>query len=104
MYKAIFNVYETIQLPSHYEDLSMIYVVEKYEESGDISVCLDDPLEKAFMLFDNIDLDDKFNEIVHHLDACAYINGMINFEPLERPTGPPPKSSIDEAPKLEIKT
>lgn len=27
--EAIFNMYKTIQLPSHYEDLAMSFVVEK---------------------------------------------------------------------------
>ncbi|XP_070042865.1 uncharacterized protein [Nicotiana tomentosiformis] len=53
--------------------------------------------------FTSIDLDDEVKEIVHHLDAYAYIKGMIDFEPLDRPTRPPPKSSIEEAPKLELK-
>ncbi|XP_075108914.1 uncharacterized protein LOC142180747 [Nicotiana tabacum] len=55
------------------------------------------------MLFDNIELDDEVKEMVYHLDACAYIKWMINFEHLDRPTRPPPKLSIKEAPKLELK-
>ncbi|XP_070036740.1 uncharacterized protein [Nicotiana tomentosiformis] len=41
--------------------------------------------------------------MVNHLDACANIKGLIDFEPLDRPTGPPPNMSIEEAPKLELK-
>ncbi|XP_070020220.1 uncharacterized protein [Nicotiana sylvestris] len=64
---------------------------------------LDDSLEKALMLFGNIDLDDEVKKMVDHMDACAYIKEMINFEPLDRPTEPPPKPSIEEDPKLELK-
>ncbi|XP_070019617.1 uncharacterized protein [Nicotiana sylvestris] len=64
---------------------------------------LNDSLEKTIMLFDNIELDDEVKEMVYHLDACAYIKWMINFEHLDRPTRPPPKLSIKEAPKLELK-
>lgn len=41
--------------------------------------------------------------MVHNLDACPYIKGVIKFEPLDRPNGPPPKTSVEEAPKLELK-
>nr|XP_009591259.1 uncharacterized protein LOC104088309 [Nicotiana tomentosiformis] len=78
-------------------------MVEKEEEKNDVGAYLDDSLEKVLILFNNIHLDDAVKEMVHHLDACSYIKGMINFEPLDRPTGPPPKSSIEEAPKLELK-
>lgn len=60
-------------------------------------------IEKALMLFNSIDLDDEVKEMVHHMDAWAYIKGMINFEPLDRPTGTPPKPPIEEAPKLMLK-
>ncbi|XP_075084858.1 uncharacterized protein LOC142168097 [Nicotiana tabacum] len=88
--EAFFNVYKAIQLPNHYEDLAMISVIEIEEEKYDMGAYLDDSLEKALMLFDIIDLDDEVKEMVHHLDACAYIKGMIDFEPLDRQTRPPP--------------
>ncbi|XP_070024949.1 uncharacterized protein [Nicotiana sylvestris] len=40
----------------------------------------------------------------HILNAsCEYMKGLNPFEPLNRPNGPPPKPSIEEAPKLELK-
>ncbi|XP_070014382.1 uncharacterized protein [Nicotiana sylvestris] len=67
--EAVFNVYKTIQLPRHYEELSMISVMEMDEQRIAPSVYFKDSLEKAIVL----------------------------------PNGPPPKPSIEEAPKLELK-
>ncbi|XP_070039300.1 uncharacterized protein [Nicotiana tomentosiformis] len=74
------------------------------EELLDTSVYLDNSLEKALMLFDNLEIDDKVEEMMHILDAsCAYMQGIHPFEPLNRLSGSPPKPSIKEAPKLELK-
>ncbi|XP_070044884.1 uncharacterized protein [Nicotiana tomentosiformis] len=102
--EAAFNVYKAIQLPSHYEELSMISFVEVDEQLLDTSVYLDDSLEKALMLFDSLEIDDEVEEMMHILDAsCAYMQGLHPFEPLNRPSKSPPKLSIEEAPKLEPK-
>lgn len=42
--KEVFNVHKAIQLPSHYEDLAMIFVFEKDEERSDVGAYLDDTL------------------------------------------------------------
>nr|XP_009590068.1 uncharacterized protein LOC104087347 [Nicotiana tomentosiformis] len=82
----------------------MIYVVEVDEQLIDTSVHLDDSLEKALMLFDILEIDDEVDEMMYILDASyAYMQGLSPFEPLNRPSGPPPKPSIEEAPKLELK-
>lgn len=52
-------MYKKIQLPSHYEDLVIISMVEKEEGKSYVGAYLDDPLEKALMLFININLDDE---------------------------------------------
>ncbi|XP_019255074.1 PREDICTED: uncharacterized protein LOC109233655 [Nicotiana attenuata] len=102
--EAVFNVYKAIQLPSHYEELSMISVAEVDEQLLDTSVYLDDSLEKTLMLFDSLEIDEEVEEMMHILDAsCAYMQGIHPFKPLNRPSGPPPKPSIEEAPKLELK-
>lgn len=80
----------------------MIFVAEKEEKIGDLVIYLDGYLEKVLMLFDSIDLDEDVKEIVHNFDARPYIKRVINFEPLDRPSGPPPKSSVKVAPKLEL--
>ncbi|XP_009763961.2 uncharacterized protein [Nicotiana sylvestris] len=102
--EAVFNVYRAIQLPRHYEELSMIFVVEADEKIHYPSVYLDDSLEKALMLLDSLGADEEVEEIIYILDtSCAYLQGTHPFEPLNRPEGPPPKPSIEEAPKLELK-
>ncbi|XP_070015994.1 uncharacterized protein [Nicotiana sylvestris] len=95
--EAVFNIYKAIQLPRHYEELSMISVVEADEQIYDPSVFLDDSLEKALMLFDSLGNDEEVKEMMHILDTfCAYMHGIHPFEPLNRPEGPPPKPSIEK--------
>nr|XP_009799660.1 PREDICTED: uncharacterized protein LOC104245704 [Nicotiana sylvestris] len=102
--EAVFNVYKAIQLPRHYEELSMISLVKVDEQLLDTSVYLDDSLDKALMLFDSLEIDDEVEEMMYILEAsCAYMQGIHPFEPLNRPSGPPLKPSIEEAPKLELK-
>uniref|UniRef100_A0A1U7UU74 Uncharacterized protein LOC104210531 n=1 Tax=Nicotiana sylvestris TaxID=4096 RepID=A0A1U7UU74_NICSY len=102
--ETVFNVYRAIQLPRHYEELSMISVVEADEQIHYLSVYLDDSLEKALMLLDSLGVDEEVEEMMHILDtSCAYLQGTHPFEPLNRPEGPPPKPSIEETPKLELK-
>ncbi|OIT35392.1 hypothetical protein A4A49_61978, partial [Nicotiana attenuata] len=82
----------------------MISVVEVDEQLLNTSVYLDDSLEKALMLFDSLEINEEVEEMMHILDAsCAYMQGTHPFEPLNRPSGPLPKPSIEEAPKLELK-
>ncbi|OIT19188.1 hypothetical protein A4A49_58872, partial [Nicotiana attenuata] len=89
--EAVFNVYKAIQLPRHYEELSMISVVEADEQIHDPSVYLDDSLEKPLMLFDSLGSDDEVEEMMHILDtSCAYMQGVHPLDPLNRPEGPPP--------------
>ncbi|XP_070036702.1 uncharacterized protein [Nicotiana tomentosiformis] len=69
-----------------------------------MSIYLDDSLEKALMCFDSLEIDDDVEEMMHILDAsCAYMQGLNPFVPLNRTSGPPPKPSIEKAPKLELK-
>ncbi|XP_070046999.1 uncharacterized protein [Nicotiana tomentosiformis] len=51
--EAVFNVYKAIQLPRHYEELPIIFVVEVVELLIDTSAYLDDSQEKALILFDS---------------------------------------------------
>ncbi|XP_070029787.1 uncharacterized protein [Nicotiana sylvestris] len=102
--EVAFNVYKAIQLPRHYEELSMISVMEMDDQLIAPSVYLKDSLEKAIVLFESLDINDEFEEMKHILNAsCEYMKGLNPFEPLNRPNGPPPKPSIEEAPKLELK-
>nr|XP_016473344.1 PREDICTED: uncharacterized protein LOC107795262 [Nicotiana tabacum] len=102
--EVVFNSYKAIQLPCHYEEFSMISVVEVDGKLINMSVYLDDSLEKALMLFDSLEIDDKVEEMMHNLDASyTYIHRLNPFEPLNRPSGTPPKLLIEEAPKLDLK-
>ncbi|XP_070017710.1 uncharacterized protein [Nicotiana sylvestris] len=93
-----------IQLPRHYEELSMISVMEMDEQLIAPSVYLKDSLEKAIVLFESLEINDEVEEMKHILNAsCEYMKGLNPFEPLNRPNGPPPKPSIEETPKLELK-
>ncbi|XP_070005179.1 uncharacterized protein [Nicotiana sylvestris] len=85
-------------------ELSMISVMEMDEKLIAPSVCLKDSLEKEIVLFKSLEINDEVEEIKHILNAsCEYMKGLNPFEPLNRANGPPPKPSIEEAPKLELK-
>ncbi|XP_075077572.1 uncharacterized protein LOC107809821 [Nicotiana tabacum] len=102
--EAVFNVYKAIQLPRHYEELSMISVMEIDEQLITPNVYLQDSLEKTIVLFESLEINDEVEEMKHTLNAtCEYIKGLNPFEPLNRPDGPPLKPSVEEAPKLELK-
>ncbi|XP_070040989.1 uncharacterized protein [Nicotiana tomentosiformis] len=99
--EAVFNVYKAIQLRRHYEELSMISIMEVDEKLIDQSIYLDDSLEKALTLFNSLEINDEVEEMVYILDAsCVYMQGLNPFEPLNRTNGPPPKPSIEEEEKL----
>uniref|UniRef100_A0A1S3Z2V4 Aspartic peptidase DDI1-type domain-containing protein n=1 Tax=Nicotiana tabacum TaxID=4097 RepID=A0A1S3Z2V4_TOBAC len=86
--EAVFNVYRAIQLPRHYEELSIISVIEVDEQ----------------IHYSNPGVDEEVEEMMQIIDtSCVYLQGTHPFEPLNRPKGPPPKPSIEEAPKLELK-
>ncbi|XP_075101940.1 uncharacterized protein LOC142177362 [Nicotiana tabacum] len=102
--EAAFNVYRAIQLHRHYEDLTMISVVELNELAVEPRAFKEDALEKALMLFNHLELEEEVEEMLHILDAsCEYIRERTQFEPLDRLIGPPPKPSVEEALKLELK-
>ncbi|XP_070054133.1 uncharacterized protein [Nicotiana tomentosiformis] len=65
--EAIFNVYQVIQFPRHYEDLAVIPILEVDDPVLGSNVYLDDSLEKALMLFDSIEL----NKEVDNIDAFS---------------------------------
>nr|XP_016454736.1 PREDICTED: uncharacterized protein LOC107778923 [Nicotiana tabacum] len=93
------------QLPVHYEDLSMISVVESDVTSLVPYMSRIDPLERALIGDEEENEDDMKGEIEQVLDmSCNYVHGFGRFEELDRPvTLTPPKPSIEEASKLELK-
>ncbi|XP_075098830.1 uncharacterized protein LOC107785474 [Nicotiana tabacum] len=64
-----------------------------------------DPLERALIGDEEDSEDEMMEEIEKVLDmSCSYVHGFGKFEELDRPiTLTPPKPSIEEAPKLELK-
>ncbi|XP_019234593.1 PREDICTED: uncharacterized protein LOC109215036 [Nicotiana attenuata] len=83
--------------------ISVDFIILDYEANElqllDTSVYLDGSLEKALMLSDSLENDDEVEEMMHILDAsCAYMQRIHPFEPLNRPSRPPPKLSIEKAP------
>nr|XP_009774766.1 PREDICTED: uncharacterized protein LOC104224764 [Nicotiana sylvestris] len=65
--EAVFNVYRAIQLTRHYEQLSVISVVEANEQIHYPSVYLDDSLEKALMLLDSLGVDEEEEKLLRVL-------------------------------------
>ncbi|XP_019253789.1 PREDICTED: uncharacterized protein LOC109232472 [Nicotiana attenuata] len=101
----VFNVYKALRLPAHYEDLSMISVVESDATSLVSYMSPIDPLERVLIGDEEDSEDEMMGEIEQVLDmSCSYVHGFGRFEELDRPvTLTPPKLSIEEAPKLELK-
>ncbi|XP_009627780.1 uncharacterized protein [Nicotiana tomentosiformis] len=100
-----FNVYKALRFPAHYEELSMIFVVESDATSSVPYMSPIDPLERALISDEEDSEDEMMGEIEKVIDmSCIYVHGFGRFEELERLVTPtPPKSSIEEAPKLELK-
>ncbi|XP_075108716.1 uncharacterized protein LOC142180397 [Nicotiana tabacum] len=82
----------------------MILRVDNEEAVLEPRAFKEDALEKALTLFNHLELEEEVEEMLHILDAsCEYIRERTQFEPLDRPIVPPPKPSVEEAPKLELK-
>ncbi|XP_070035526.1 uncharacterized protein [Nicotiana tomentosiformis] len=76
----------------------------KVREVVEPSAFKEDALEKALMLFNHLELEEEDEEMLQILNAsCEYIRERYQFEPLDRPIGLPPRPSVEEAPKLELK-
>nr|XP_009779305.1 PREDICTED: uncharacterized protein LOC104228520 [Nicotiana sylvestris]XP_016509330.1 PREDICTED: uncharacterized protein LOC107826811 [Nicotiana tabacum] len=101
----VFNVYKALRLPSHYEELSMISMVESDATSLVPYMSPIDPLERALIRDEEDSEDEMMGELEQVLDmSCSYVHGFGKFEELDGPvTLTPPKPSIEEAPKLELK-
>ncbi|OIT31839.1 hypothetical protein A4A49_58883, partial [Nicotiana attenuata] len=101
----VFNVYRELKLPAHYEELSMISVVESDATSLVPYMSLADPVERV--LIGNIENseDERIGGIEQVLDmSCSYVHRFRKFEELDRSvTLTIPRPSIEEASKLELK-
>ncbi|XP_019229273.1 PREDICTED: uncharacterized protein LOC109210328 [Nicotiana attenuata] len=101
----VFNVYKALRLPAYYEELSMISVVESDATSLVPYMSPIDPLERALIGDEEDSEDEMMGEIEQVLDmSYSYVHGFGKFEEFEWPvTLTPPKPSIEQAPKLELK-
>ncbi|OIS98320.1 hypothetical protein A4A49_60928, partial [Nicotiana attenuata] len=83
----------------------MISVVESDATSLVSYMSPIDPLERVLIGDEEDSEDEMMGEIEQVLDmSCSYVHGFGRFEELDRPvTLTPPKLSIEEAPKLELK-
>ncbi|KAK4721325.1 hypothetical protein R3W88_011558 [Solanum pinnatisectum] len=97
----VFDVYHTLKLPSIYEELSAITVVDQIVESQ--VVVPDDPLEKVLIGYE-VEGDTEAQEIETCSNLALVDTRKPQAESLDRELGPPPKQSIEQPPKLEIKT
>ncbi|XP_019234723.1 PREDICTED: uncharacterized protein LOC109215158 [Nicotiana attenuata] len=101
----VFNVYRALKLPAHYEELSMISVVESDATSLVPYMSPADLVELVLIEDVENSEDERIGEIEQVLDmSCSYVHGVRKFEELDRPvTLTFPRPSIEEAPKLELK-
>ncbi|KAK4724157.1 hypothetical protein R3W88_026936 [Solanum pinnatisectum] len=97
----VFDVYRALKLPSVYEELSVVTVVDHAIESQLIAP--EDRLKRVLVGHD-VDGDAEAQEIETYLNLAVLEIHKHRAEPLERELGPLPKPSIEEAPKLELKT
>ncbi|XP_070046116.1 uncharacterized protein [Nicotiana tomentosiformis] len=101
----VFNIYKALRLPAHYEEMSMIYVVESDATSLVPYTSPIDPLERALIGDEKDSEDEMMGEIEQVLDmSYSYVHGFGKFEELDMLVSlTPPKPSIEETPKLELK-
>ncbi|XP_019248465.1 PREDICTED: uncharacterized protein LOC109227722 [Nicotiana attenuata] len=101
----VFNIYKALRLPAYYEELFMISVVESDATSLVPYMSPVDPVERVLIGDEEDSEDEMMGEIEQVLDmSCSYVHGFGKFDELDRPvTLTPPKPSIEEAPKLELK-
>ncbi|XP_019251113.1 PREDICTED: uncharacterized protein LOC109230030 [Nicotiana attenuata] len=101
----VFNVYRALKLLAHYEELSMISVVESEATLLVPYMRPEDLVERVLIGDVENSEDERVGEIEQVLDtSCSYVHGVRKFEELDRPvTLTLPRPSIEEAPKLELK-
>ena len=81
----VFNVYKALRLPAHYEELSMISVVEIAATSLVPYMSPIDPLERALIGNEEDNEDKMMGEIDQVLNtSCNYVHGFGKFEELGR--------------------
>ncbi|XP_016487779.2 uncharacterized protein LOC107807856 [Nicotiana tabacum] len=100
-----FNVQKSMRRHSKFADYSLIDAVDVVLEEDDASLNIKDPLEACLMNLDEANGED-LAEWVLALEGQGFWKRELEFEPLhldERKT-PPAKPSIEDPPKLEVKS
>lgn len=97
----IFDVYKALKMPTAYKEFSAITIIYLYVEAKYIVV--NNTLERV-LVGDDLYSDVEAQEVVQFFDVSLILTIKNRWEPLNRILGPPPKMSIEEAPKLELKT
>lgn len=96
----VFDVYKEINIPAIYQELSSITVIDLVVAYHFIAS--KDPLEKFLAGYD-IFGEEEAQELVQILDVESVSIQRSYVEPLNQVLGHPPKPSVEEAPKLELK-
>ncbi|XP_015159080.1 uncharacterized protein [Solanum tuberosum] len=91
-----FDVYRPLKLPFIYEESSAITVVDY------IGIVSEDPLERV-LVGQELEGDTEAQETESYLNLAVVETRRTQVESLDRELGSPPKPSIEEAPKLELK-
>ncbi|XP_070009838.1 uncharacterized protein [Nicotiana sylvestris] len=99
-----FNVQKSMRQPSEFTNCSLIDVVDVIVETNDNMLTIEDPLAECLMNLDEVN-GEELAEWVLALESRGFWDRTLEFEPLhlENRANPPPKPSIEEPPKLELK-
>ncbi|XP_070010587.1 uncharacterized protein [Nicotiana sylvestris] len=100
-----FNVQRSMRRPSEFANFSLIDVVDVIVEAYDETLTIEDPLAACLVNLDEMN-GEELAEWVLALEGRGFWDRTLEFEPLhlENRETPPAKPSIEEPPKLELKT
>ncbi|XP_059294441.1 uncharacterized protein LOC132047410 [Lycium ferocissimum] len=86
--EVTFDVFKATNLPSHYEELKMIFAVEPELTNAELDHFLASrgPLETALVYGEDLKIDAEVEECLSTLDTlCAYLRARTPVEELDRP-------------------
>ncbi|XP_055814216.1 uncharacterized protein LOC129883617 [Solanum dulcamara] len=96
----VFDLYQALNLSAVYEELSAVTIID--DEALAQCIIANDSFAKV-MMGQDINEDVEANELASVLNMPNINMWKKSVEPLNRDLGPSPKSSLEEAPKLELK-
>ncbi|XP_070019414.1 uncharacterized protein [Nicotiana sylvestris] len=100
-----FNVQKSMRRPSKFTNCSLIDVVDVIVETDDEMLTIEDPLAACLINVDEVN-GEELAEWVLALEGRGFLDRTLEFETLhlENRETPPAKPSIEEPPKLELKS